>query len=412
LLGGAFGEAGAQAIPVSEDCVNCHLTLGERLAEPARLFLETDVHAELGFGCLACHGTGAQSTLSPAEGFLSSPRRGEIPEMCGRCHSDGAYMRQFDPQIRVDQVSEYWASVHGAKLLEGDDLVATCVDCHAVHQIRSPEDPESNVYVTNVPATCGACHSDVDLMAGRDIATNQETDYRGSIHGQLLEEGDLSAPVCNDCHGNHGAAPPGMSSVRRVCGQCHAVMAEYFDASGHEEIFDEQNLPGCATCHAHHAIEEVDEETLSQRTAGVCRQCHSEDDANGDAFDEMARVLDSLSAAAEHGRMLLDEAHEMGMEVSQALFELEDVNNAQTRARSAIHTFHAGPVREEATQGMVIAAVAIEHGEDAHEEHRFRRVGLGVFAGISLLFIAALLVKIREMDARMSTATEGSGVVS
>jgi uncharacterized tellurite resistance protein B-like protein len=398
-------EVSSQAIPVSEDCKTCHLGLDEeRLVEPARLF-ENDIHAEVGFGCLACHGSGGLGPLDPGAGFLSVPSRRQIPELCGRCHSDGAYMRQFDPNIRIDQVLEYWTSRHGILLSESDDPdVATCIDCHPAHQIRPPSDVESSVYALNVPETCGRCHSDAELMQGRDIPTDQVEKHTTSVHGVLLyEEGDVSAPVCNDCHGNHGAAPPGIGSVRNVCGQCHVVMAEFFDASAHSELFEEEGLPLCAACHEHHDVQPVDEQTLTERSAEICSQCHTPNDEARYSFDGMATVLDSLSDSVEDSRHRLEEAEQMGMEVSQSLFELEDVNNAQTRARSAIHTFSIDAVRTEAEAGFEIADGAGESADDAFAEYDFRRLGLGVSSGIILLLIVGLLLKIREADER----TEG-----
>ena len=393
----------AQTLPTSDDCRSCHLTLEEdRLSEPARAY-EGDIHAETGFGCLACHGSGGGDRLSPSAGFLNAPERREIPGMCGRCHSDGAFMRQFNPGLRVDQVAEYWTSVHGLKLRATNDPgVATCIDCHPAHSIRPPSDPESSVHASNVVALCGSCHSDRNLMAGRGIPTNQQELYATSVHGHmLLEEGDLSAPACNDCHGNHGAAPPGLTSVRNVCGQCHTVMAEYFDGSGHGEIFDENDLPGCATCHGHHAIDPVSDETLGVRSADVCVACHVEPDTLGGQFVRMAAILDSLEMAEDASRLLLEEAENQGMEVSQALFELEDLNNAKTRARSAIHAFSVDPVRKEVAEGLAIAGRAEERGLEALDEHRLRRIGLGVSSALIALLIIGLLLKIREYEDRM-----------
>ena len=39
--------------------------------------------------------------------------------MCARCHSDLNYMRRFNPQMRVDQFSEYQTSVHGMRNARG-----------------------------------------------------------------------------------------------------------------------------------------------------------------------------------------------------------------------------------------------------------------------------------------------------
>ncbi|HSH74755.1 MAG TPA: cytochrome c3 family protein, partial [Longimicrobiales bacterium] len=396
-------EATAQTLPTSDDCRSCHLGLDdERLRAPAVSY-ESDVHAETGFGCLACHGSGGGDQPDAAAGFLAAPERREIPEMCGRCHSDAAFMRQFDPGLRIDQVSEYWTSVHGQRLQESDDpLVATCIDCHPAHGIRPPTDTESSVYSGNIVATCSRCHSDTARMAGYDIRTDQADEYRTSVHGRLLfEEGDVSAPVCNDCHGNHGAAPPGLASVRNVCGQCHSVMADYFDQSAHGEIFNEADLPGCATCHDHHAIEPVSDETLHVRTEDVCSTCHMPPDTLGLEFERMAEVLDSLELAYEASLLVLEDAESRGMEVSQALFELEDIGNARTRAHSAIHTFRAQSVRQEVEAGLEIAARAGERGESALEEYDFRRLGLGVSSGLIALLIIGLLLKIREAEDRM-----------
>jgi predicted CXXCH cytochrome family protein len=390
----------AQTLPTSQECRGCHLTLDdERLASPARLY-ESDIHAETGFGCLACHGSGGTDQLDPAAGFLSAPARQEVPEMCGRCHSDAAYMRQFNPGLRVDQVTEYWTSRHGQLLRERNDPdVATCIDCHPAHAIRPPDDPESTVHPANIVTTCGRCHSDPARMAARDIGTDQVALYSSSVHGRLLlEEGDLSAPVCNDCHGNHGAAPPGLASVRNVCGQCHTVMADYFDQSGHGEYFQQADLPGCALCHDHHAIQPVEDADLHARAQDVCVTCHAPPDTLGGEFDRIAAVLDSLNEAVEQSRAVLEEAENVGMEVSQAFFELDDVRNVVTRAHSAIHTFRVVPVREEVQTGLEITQAVEARGYEALDEHRFRRVGLGASVTIIVLLIVGLLLKIRELE--------------
>jgi predicted CXXCH cytochrome family protein len=398
-----------QTLPVSDDCRDCHLSLqDERLSAPARLY-EADVHAETGFGCLACHGSGGQDRLDPAAGFLSSPSRREIPEMCGRCHSDAAFMRQFDPGLRVDQVAEYWTSRHGELLQETNDpAVATCIDCHPAHEIRPPDDPESTVHAANIVPLCGSCHADPVVMAARDVSTAQVAEYTSGVHGRLLiEEGDLTAPVCNDCHGNHGAAPPGLASVQNVCGQCHTVMADYFDQSGHAQIFQEEDLASCSLCHGHHDTQPVEDVTLVERTEDVCFTCHVPPDTLGLEFQRMAAVLDSLEEAEEAGRSVLEEAQTRGMEVSQALFELEDLGNVRTRAHSAIHTFHVENVREEVAVGVALAARAEEAGYAALEEYTYRRVGLGTFAVIIVLLILGLTLKIREYEERMEGLISG-----
>jgi predicted CXXCH cytochrome family protein len=380
-----------------ERCAECHLELNDdRLSGPARMFA-TDVHARAGFGCLACHGGMAGHDASV--GFLSKPGRVRIPELCGSCHADAAYMRNFNPSMRVDQLTEYVTSVHGQRLAMGDTAVATCVDCHGAHRTRPPTDPQADVFAANVATTCGNCHADATRMAAYGIPTDQLDEYRNSVHGRMLfDEGDLSAPTCNDCHGNHGAAPPGIGSIRAVCGQCHATMADFFGQSGHSGIFEDAGLPGCETCHGNHDVQPVSDATLSDRAADVCAQCHEPGDTLGAEFNRIASLLDSLKAEFARSRELLETAENAGMEVSQAMFELEEVNNALTMARSAIHSFRVEPVAENVTAGLALTQAGIDRGIAALEEHRFRRVGLALSATIILVLIIGLVLKIRQLD--------------
>ena len=392
----------AQGLPESEGCVSCHRTLEDSaLAAPALTYAE-DVHAQRGLGCLVCHGgpETARLALDPPGGFLSRPDRRSLAGMCGGCHSDGEFMRAFNPAIRIDQVSEYRTSVHGRLLLEeGDTAVATCVDCHPAHQIRPPSDPESSVHPLRVAELCGSCHADETLMGPRGVATDQLEEFRSSVHGALLiEEQDLSSPTCNDCHGNHGAAPPEVASVRNVCGQCHATMATFFDQSGHAEIFREEDLPGCATCHGNHAIHPTEDDDLATRTRTVCRQCHERDDPDGNALLAMAQLLDSLGAEQRHAEAVLEEAENLGMEVSQAIFELEEANNVLTMGRTAVHSLQVGPVEEALAAGFEVTGAAADRGVEALAEHRTRRVGLAASTATTLVLILALVALIRRLE--------------
>ena len=120
-------------------------------------------------------------------------------------------MRQFNPSLRTDQLGQYHTSVHGKRLAAGDTKVAVCTDCHSVHDLRAPSDPRSTVNPVNVANTCARCHSDAGYMKGYSIPTDQFAKYSTSVHHEALAvRGDLSAPTCTTCHGNHGAAPPGV----------------------------------------------------------------------------------------------------------------------------------------------------------------------------------------------------------
>jgi len=409
LLAAPSGLSGQDAL-TSDECAACHTMMGiPSITAPAEAFVD-DIHAEVGLGCKDCH-QGSGTSSDPHAGFRNAPERADIPDLCGRCHSDANFMRQYDPGIRVDQVTEYWSSTHGRLLRdENDPNVATCVSCHPAHSIRPPDDLESSVNPRNVPQTCGNCHADAELMAPYGIPTNQMDEYARSVHGQmLLVEGEVSAPACNDCHGNHGAQPPGVSSVRNVCGQCHALMADYFTQSGHQANFDLLGFPGCSTCHEHHAVKPATFANLTMRSARVCPQCHMPDDPRGNTFVEMAQLIDSLHLATARSRDVLIHAEDLGMEVEQAIFDLEGVASVLHRALGNIHTFDIDAVGEATAEGHELAASTLVIGQAALAEHRFRNIGLALSSAVILLLIGALLMKIKQIDARMEQTAPSLG---
>ncbi len=390
----------------ASSCVTCHVEIGdERLIKPVKEFGE-DIHAAKGFDCVACHGGDAKASgmeaMDAAKGFAGKPRRQDVPQLCGRCHSDARFMRRYNPSLRVDQVAEYVTSVHGRRLRElGDPKVAVCTSCHPAHSIRSPSDPKSTVHPLRVADTCGGCHGDAKYMEGYKIPTDQLQKYRGSIHWQTMSvKGDLSAPTCNDCHGNHGAAPPGISWIGNVCGQCHSVQGDLFGKSVHAKVFTEIGTPGCATCHSNHDIKEASDAMLGLGEKAVCAGCHGADDAGGKAAVTMRTVIDSLSGDFDKARALLTQAERAGMEVSQAQFDLNGAKDALIKARAAIHAFRVEPVKTEVEVGLGISAKAYTRGVRALDELQFRRKGLAVSLVIIVALIAGLVLKIRQLDQR------------
>jgi hypothetical protein len=274
LAAGAPAARAAEAPATS--CVTCHgdPDLFDEAGVAIVHGFASDVHAAASLSCQDCHGGNPDPAVADdaaaamdedfaANPFRGAPERTAIPAFCGRCHSDPEYMRRFRPDARIDQEREYRTSQHGIALARGDKAVATCIDCHGVHGILAPSNPASPVYPTHVAETCRKCHADAERMAGRKLAdgrpmpVDQFARWERSVHAKaLLEKGDLSAPTCNDCHGNHGAAPPGLKSIAFVCGQCHGREADLFRASpkragfeAHNEFLADAGSERCAACH-------------------------------------------------------------------------------------------------------------------------------------------------------------------
>jgi Cytochrome c3 len=404
LIGIVLGTAANSVAQTKEEtCVTCHLALGiENLTKPAELYKD-DVHAAKGFGCVACHGGDdtvmGLEAMDRKKGYIGKPAGIQIIEVCGKCHSDATFMKKYNPSLRVDQVAEYYTSVHGKRLKEfKDPKVATCVSCHEPHQIRPPSDARSSVYPLRVADTCGSCHANKEYMAPYKIPTDQVENYKKSVHWKMMTvKGDLSAPTCNDCHGTHGASPPGVSSVVNVCGQCHVPNAELFSKSEHSKIFAQMGTPGCATCHSNHDILETSDAMLSGDKS-VCATCHPPTSTGGLLAASMFGSIDRLKLSYERALTVLTQAEHAGMEVSQPLFELNDAKTALIKSRAAIHGFNQAAVNKEIEPGLKITNIAYEKGLKALDELQYRRKGLAVSALIILGLVIGLILKIRQME--------------
>lgn len=386
-------------------CVDCHINLEGRFGDPARS-IKDDVHLSRGLSCNDCHGGDPTQTDKVAakdahKGYLGRPRTIDIPAFCGKCHNDASFMKKFNPALRVDQEKEYSTSVHGKLLMTGNEKVATCISCHGVHGIRAVSDPLASVYPPNVAETCAKCHGKPDYMTEFKIPTNQFQKYKSSVHAQALyEKQDLSAPTCNDCHGNHGAAPPGIASVANVCGQCHVRQAELFQASPHKVVFDNLQYSECVKCHSNHDIAAPHDDLIGTGSQSVCITCHHPGDKGYIAAGAMRNRIDELIAGIGRAKDILDHAERAGMEVSRPKFELREATDALTHARVLIHTSLPGEVDKVAQPGLETAVKSYQAGIGALAELSFRRKGL-VVSLFFILFLAGLVyLKIRQIEAR------------
>ncbi len=385
-----FGVAGlAQTV---NTCVDCHAVLDPPYQVTAEQFSQ-DIHAQKGLTCASCHGGDPtkddQDAMSKKAGFRGKIARKDVPALCGRCHSDGAYMRQYNPSLRTDQYAQYLTSVHGKRRAQGDDKVAICTDCHGVHDLRPASDTRSKVHPTNIAQTCARCHADAAYMKGYSIPTDQFAGYSASVHHEALTvRGDLSAPTCTTCHGNHGAAPPGVATVQNVCATCHVFQAQLFESSPHQAAFAAAALPGCVTCHSNHRILHPTDAMLGTGPQSVCTNCHVDGDAGYQAAGQIAQEIEHLDTSVKSASEILDRAEAAGMEVSAAQLEQDQARDALTKARVTIHSFNPERVQQDIAAGIKITAQTQAAGAGALSERDYRRKGLA----LSLLAIVAVLL--------------------
>ena len=374
-------------------CLDCHSAQPGRLEVTPETFSQ-DIHAQKGLTCTSCHGGDASSydpdqAMSSKAGWKGKIDRRQIPQLCGSCHSNPAYMRSYNPSLRTDQLDQYHTSMHGKRLAAGDTKVAVCTDCHSVHNLRPPSDPRSTVNPVNVAKTCSRCHSDAAYMKQYGIPTDQFAKYVTSVHHDALAvRGDLSAPTCTTCHGNHGAVPPGVDKVQNVCANCHTFQAQMYQKSSHFKAFQDKGLPGCVVCHSNHGIQLPSDAMLGTGPTGVCMKCHTQGDhCDRDRVAILSNIT-QLDGAIKDADQALGLAESSGMEVSAARLNQDQAVDELTKARVTIHSFETALVNQDIQAGLKIAAVNLKAGKDAMVERNHRRIGLG----ICLIAIAMMLV--------------------
>jgi hypothetical protein len=398
-----FAAATLSLGATKNSCLDCHAALPEPLGIAQEKFSQ-DIHAQKGLTCTDCHGGDATNddsdkAMSRSAGWKGHIDHQQVPQLCGSCHSDPAFMRKFNPGLRTDQLGQYHTSVHGLRLAKGDAKVAVCTDCHSVHNIRPPSDPRSTVNPVNVATTCSRCHADPNYMQGYSIPTDQFAKYNTSVHHDALAvRGDLSAPTCTTCHGNHGATPPGVDSVRNVCATCHVFQAQMFEKSSHKQAFAKASLPGCVVCHSNHRITHPTDANLGTGGGGLCIQCHASGDRCDQARASILAELTNLDESIKRADKILQLAESSGMEVSEARLAQNEARDSLTKARVTIHSFQTGLVQQDAKTGLRIAKANFETGQKAMAERKFRRIGLGISLIAICIVVLGLGLYIKQIE--------------
>lgn len=247
-----------------EICNDCHTDTGGEPAEVSLEQLRGSIHE--GLACTDCH-TGIKSVPHGLE--LARPD-------CVSCHSD---------------VGEIYVQ-HGRGVVGDSPHVPACQDCHGSHHILPHTDTESMVHSSNLPATCGTCHENQEFLADLNIKFKHPIEvYQQGIHGKATAGGKDTAASCNDCHSTGGTAhrilPAGnlestinYFNISKTCGKCHGTIRKQYEDGIHGELVarGEVDAPTCTHCHGEHGILATDDPrspVSSFRVAeATCSPCH------------------------------------------------------------------------------------------------------------------------------------------
>jgi hypothetical protein len=257
------------------------------------------------------------------------------------------------------------------------------------------------VHPLKVPAMCNQCHGDSKYMAEYSIPSDQYEKYAKSVHGTaLLERQDTGSPACNDCHGNHGAVPPGISSIGQVCGNCHFNNMQYFSSTSMARAFETENLHGCEECHNYHDIQKTYDGMVGTGEKSVCIDCHAAGDKGYETAEVIGNMLQNLITAYNTSVEKQSEVQRIGMDDVDIDFLLQESHQSLVHARTLVHAFDPDKLAPTIEEGVTKADNALVLAVEQVKEYHTRRRGFGMATIFITILLVALFFKLRWMEAK------------
>ena len=361
-----------------------------------RVSFAASVHASEEVACVDCHRGDAETrNLERAHrgDFRGLGDRLVVPTVCAECHSDLQRMRPYN--LPVDQYAVYLTSKHGQAIARGERRAAICTDCHGTHDVRPSDDPASSLYPSNLPATCGRCHADPGLAEKFGMDPAVVADYRAGVHGvSLLEGSNAAAPNCTSCHGVHGAAPPGVGDVDKVCGSCHQQTRQAFLAGPHYRAMLDASLPECASCHSNHRVRRFGAEQIEE----LCADCHGADTEQARLGQKIYALIGSSTGEVDKAEALALEAQGLAMHVEDHFGRVEEARTYLTEALLMVHSVQLEPVDELSRRARSIGE-EVQHEIYTKMDRRPAHIGLVVFWFYLVMTLAVIMVFKRRLAA-------------
>jgi formate dehydrogenase gamma subunit len=243
-------------------CLDCHGNIHEVV--PSSDAASPVAHKNVPKTCGSCHGQKfvmqqAGMTTAPVMAYQESVHGKLVAggdtkaAVCSDCHSPHNIKRANDPESSIAKANvaltcakchdkekaAFVTSIHGQALAKGNLHAATCTDCHGIHGIRRPSDPNSPVFAKNLATeTCAQCHQNAKMSREFGVVGDRASSYLANYHGMAKEMGSTKVASCANCHTAHNILPASdpKSSVNeanlvKTCGECHSGATQKFAQS-------------------------------------------------------------------------------------------------------------------------------------------------------------------------------------
>jgi len=223
-------------------------------------------------------------------------------ELCLACHNNPSLTKKLYDGSELSlyvKPEDHANSVHGAAGL-------MCVQCHTNFDQKHSENPvqfpgfqanDRRDVSLKLYSVCLQCHAE------------QYDKTIDSVHGRALQNGNINAAVCTDCHTAHTVrrltdpATKQLLNDARVwipetCAKCHStVYAQYKESVHGAALTQEGNLdvPTCIDCHGVHNIPDPTTAGFRLKSPSLCGKCHA-DAKIMDKYGISTKVFDTYVA--------------------------------------------------------------------------------------------------------------------
>ncbi len=193
--------------------------------------------------------------------------------------------------VVVEQINRYMHSIHARPNRDDQSRTnATCYNCHEPHYVYPKDSAARTEWRLSIPDACGKCHA------------KQRAAYATSVHGkEVLENRNLYAAVCSDCHTTHDIDTPEGDTVRvaitRNCGTCHTESLRTYTETYHGQVntLGYAHTAKCFDCHGSHTVQRVKDPASRvhpDNRLGTCQRCHAGATAGFATFEPHATSHD------------------------------------------------------------------------------------------------------------------------
>jgi predicted CXXCH cytochrome family protein len=327
---------------LSSACERCHVQ--------AHFTSHPDQESESPVICTDCHGAHEVMTVEQL-------RNGEGSQRCVDCHLE--FEVQFTDPVQITQMireglfqatidSNYCLSCHSQPGLtftfENGDVISATIDEEDFHNsVHGADNPWQPLECTTCHDRYAYPHEPVEVSSEREYTLQQYTfciechdqHYErtlDSVHGAALEEGNLEAAVCTDCHGAHDTTPPGepREEISHTCEQCHSTIFDEYAESVHgDSLLSESNpdVPTCIECHGVHDINDPTTALARARSPELCAGCHADEDLMA-RYDISTDVFETYVADFHGETVTLFEHQDPNLETNKAVcYDCHGVHN-------------------------------------------------------------------------------------